>query len=120
MNTDYRKLVHSAMEEKKRFMKDFFTELLKSDRKRRIGMFEELISGIAKVTDDREYIEMCKLSMELILTMDKNVAGEVINTRLEAQFELPEAEKVIDSRNLMRAINEMPEKDIILALIEAN
>jgi len=120
MSRDYSQIVQAGAEEKRKYMQEFFEQLIKGDRRKRIEMFKDIISGFAKVTNDREYTEMCRISLQIMLSLDRKTLGDIMDARLEAQLDVTEAERIIDSRNMMKAINEMPQKDLILELIERN
>ncbi|MGP6206582.1 hypothetical protein ACNF42_00895 [Cuniculiplasma sp. SKW3] len=119
MNTNYDDLVHGDDETRKTAFKKFYDEILKLKKEEQIEKFLEMIQRIARETNDEEYSHMCKLSMEVLLSMKNVNLREIMAVRLEAQFELPEEDKLVDSVNLLRAIESMPEKEKLLDLIKS-
>ncbi|MGP6239618.1 hypothetical protein ACNF40_04275 [Cuniculiplasma sp. SKW4] len=119
MNINYDDLVHGDDETIKSAFKKFYDEILKLKKEEQIEKFLEMIQRIARETNDEEYSHMCKLSMEVLLSMKNVNLKEIMAVRLEAQFELPEEDKLVDSVNLLRAIESMPEKEKLLDLIKS-
>ena len=57
--------------------------------------------------------------MEVFISLKNVNLKNIMATRLEAQFELPEEDRMVDSVNLLKAIEEMPQKEYLLSLIES-
>lgn len=119
MNPNYDDLLHGDDESRKNAFRKFYDELLKLKKGEQVEKFLDMIQKIAKGTNDEEYSHMCKLSMEVLLSMNNVNLKEIMAVRLEAQFELPEEDRLVDSVNLLRAIESMPEKEKLLDLIKS-
>ena len=78
-----------------------------------------MIGHMVKEYNDSEYIDLCKLSLEIIYSMDEKSTKSIMEARLEAQFELEDLfERKIDSTNLLEAIQKMPAKDHVIEILK--
>ncbi len=119
MSIDFGKLIHGDDAARKGVLEDFYKDLLKANRNAQIQKIVEMIENLARETDDDNYSHICKLSMEVLLSLKNVNLKEIMAVRLEAQFELPEEDRLVDSVNLLRAIESMPEKEKLLDLIKS-
>ncbi len=119
MKVNYELIANGTQNEKRAEMEKFFNGLLKLNSEDQVESFKDLLVNLAKDTDDKKYREFCKTSLEVFLSLKKVNLQNLMAVRLEAQFELPEEDRVVDSVNLLKAIDEMPQKDFLLGLIES-
>ena len=119
MKINYELIANGSRKEKKTEMEKFFNDLLKLNYEEQVKSFKNLLINLAKDTDDRKYRDFCKVSMEVFLSLKNVNLQNIMATRLEAQFELPEEDRMVDSVNLLKAIEEMPQKEYLLSLIES-
>lgn len=119
MKINYELIANGSQKEKKTEMEKFFNDLLKLNYEEQVESFKNLLINLAKDTDDKKYRDFCKVSMEVFLSLKNINLKNIMATRLEAQFELPEEDRMVDSVNLLKAIEEMPQKDYLLSLIES-
>ncbi|MCL4347811.1 MAG: hypothetical protein M1159_01760 [Candidatus Thermoplasmatota archaeon] len=119
MKVNYELIANGTQNEKRAEMEKFFNGLLKLNSEDQVESFKDLLVNLAKDTDDKKYREFCKTSLEVFLSLKNVNLQNLMAVRLEAQFELPEEDRVVDSVNLLKAIDEMPQKDFLLDLIES-
>ena len=119
MKINYELIANGSPQEKKTEMEKFFNDLLKLNYEEQVESFKNLLINLAKDTDDKKYRDFCKVSMEVFLSLKNINLKNIMATRLEAQFELPEEDRMVDSVNLLKAIEEMPQKEYLLSLIES-
>ncbi len=119
MKINYELIANGSRKEKKTEMEKFFNDLLKLNYEEQVESFKNLLINLAKDTDDKKYRDFCKVSMEVFLSLKNVNLQNIMATRLEAQFELPEEDRMVDSVNLLKAIEEMPQKEYLLSLIES-
>jgi hypothetical protein len=119
MKVNYELIANGTQNEKRAEMEKFFNGLLKLNSEDQVESFKDLLVNLAKDTDDKKYREFCKTSLEVFLSLKNVNLQNLMAVRLEAQFELPEEDRVVDSVNLLKAIDEMPQKDFLLGLIES-
>jgi hypothetical protein len=115
MNIDYKALVKLSPEEQTVIMKQFFNDIKKMTKKEQVENIHEMIGSLTEHATDREYINLTKVSLDVILAMDENEFKNMLTVRLDAQFELGDFfERTIDGKDFMIAVEEMPEKDRLL------
>ena len=119
MKVNYELIANGTHDEKKAEMEKFFSALLELNSEKQVESFKDLLINLAKDTDDRKYREFCKTSLEVFLSLKNVNLQNIMAIRLEAQFELPEEDRMVDSVNLLKAIEEMPQKEFLLNLIES-
>lgn len=119
MKVNYELIANGTQNEKRAEMEKFFSGLLELNSEEQVESFKDLLINLAKDTDDKKYREFCKTSLEVFLSLKNVNLQNLMAVRLEAQFELPEEDRVVDSVNLLKAIEEMPQKDFLLDLIES-
>ena len=119
MKINYELIANGSPQEKKTEMEKFFNDLLKLKFEGQVESFKKLLINLARDTDNKKYIEFCKVSMEVFISLKNVNLKNIMATRLEAQFELPEEDRMVDSVNLLKAIEEMPQKEYLLSLIES-
>jgi hypothetical protein len=118
MEINYKDLLGMKNDERKEIIRKFLTEIIGKNEEDQISDFQNMIGHMVKEYNDREYVELCKLCLEIIYSMDENDIKSIMEARLEAQFELEDLfERKIDSTNLLKAIDEMPTKNYIIEIL---
>ena len=119
MEINYQELLKMSNEERKETMTKFLVELLGKREEDQIKDFQNMIGHMVKEYNDSEYIDLCKLCLEIIYSMDEKSTKSIMEARLEAQFELEDLfERKIDSTNLLKAIQKMPAKDHVIEILK--
>ena len=119
MEINYQELLKMSNEERKETMTKFLVELLGKREEDQIKDFQNMIGHMVKKYNDSEYIDLCKLCLEIIYSMDEKSTKSIMEARLEAQFELEDLfERKIDSTNLLKAIQKMPAKDHVIEILK--
>ncbi len=119
MKINYHEFIKQNEAQKKETLGSFYHDVLSRNRDEQVQLFINFLENISKVTDDQQYENICRLSMEVFLSLKDVNLRDLMAVRLEAQFELPDDERMVDSMNLLRAIESMPEKDILLDMIKS-
>jgi predicted nucleic acid-binding OB-fold protein len=119
MEINYQELLKMSNEERKDIMTKFLVELLGKKEEDQINDFQNMIGHIVKEYNDSEYIDLCKLCLEIIYSMDEKSTKAIMEARLEAQFELEDLfERKVDSTNLLKAIQKMPAKNHVIEILK--
>jgi hypothetical protein len=119
MEINYQELLKMSNEKRKEIMTKFLVELLGKREEDQIKDFQNMIGHMVKEYNDSEYIDLCKLCLEIIYSMDEKSTKSIMEARLEAQFELEDLfERKIDSTNLLKAIQKMPAKDHVIEILK--
>ncbi|MCL4345252.1 MAG: hypothetical protein M1375_02515 [Candidatus Thermoplasmatota archaeon] len=117
MAVDYSAFKAGDDSERKDVLRSFYSDLVRLNKEDQVKKIVEFIENVARETDDEEYEHICRLSMEVFLSLKNVDLKELMAVRLEAQFELPEEDRLVDSINLLKAIESMPERDRLLEMI---
>jgi hypothetical protein len=119
MEINYQDLLKMSSEERKDTITKFLVELIGKKEEDQIIDFQKMIGHMVKEYNDKEYIDICKLCLEIIYSMDETSTKSIMEARLEAQFELEDLfERKIDSTNLLKAIEKMPAKDHVIEILK--
>ncbi|MHB1470127.1 MAG: hypothetical protein ACYCSA_00755 [Thermoplasmataceae archaeon] len=119
MELDYKSLLEMDDEDRKKMLTKFLVETLEKNEEEQITDFQEMIVHTAKEYNDREYIDLCKVILTIIYSMDEQSIKKLMEARLEANFELEDLfEKSVDSTNLLKAIEELPQEDRIIDILK--
>ena len=119
MRINYREFIKENESQKKETLRAFYSDLLSRSRDEQVQLFINFLENISKDTDDLQYENICRISMEVFLSLKDVNLRDLMAIRLEAQFELPDEDRMVDSTNLLRAIESMPEKDVLLDMIKS-
>ena len=118
MELDYKSLLTMQDDEKRSIITKFLVEMLGKKEEDQIIDFREMIDHMAKAYNDREYIDLCKICLSIIYSMDEENTKNLMEARLEANFETEDLfEKSVDSANLLKAIEELPQEDHIIKIL---
>jgi len=119
MEIDYKSLLSMQDDEKRSIITKFLVEMLGKKEEDQIIDFREMIHHMAKEYNDREYIDLSKVCLSIIYSMDEENTKNLMEARLEANFEIEDLfEKSVDSANLLKAIEELPQEDRIINILK--
>jgi hypothetical protein len=118
MKIDYKAIPKISLKEQTDIMKEFFLDISGRNRDEQIDIIQEMIGELARNSTDSEYISICKASIQALLSMKESDMKRLLSARLAAQFKLEDYfERTLDSTDFMKAIQAMPEKEKLIALI---
>ncbi len=115
---DIKDIVKMSQVDQKKVMTQIFTDMLKKSEQNQINDMRSMILDVQKYATDKEYINLCKVNLSIVSTLPEATIKVVLKERLASQNMLEGKAKERDSRNLMQAINESPNKDAVLSLLK--
>ncbi len=104
--------------DQKKAMTQVFTEMMKKSENDQVNDMHSMILEVQKYATDNEYVNLCKVNLSIVSTLPEATIKTILKERLASQNMLKGKAKERDSKNLMQAINESPNKDAILSLLK--